>query len=31
VEKKNPVKPQAFAVVHNVARIFFMGDYPASG
>jgi hypothetical protein len=25
------VKLQTFAVVHNVALMFFMGDYPASG
>jgi hypothetical protein len=27
----NSVKLQTFAVVHNVALVFFMGDYPASG
>jgi hypothetical protein len=26
-----PVKLQTFAVVHNIALVFFMGDYPASG
>jgi hypothetical protein len=25
------VKLQTFAVVHNVALVFFMGDYPACG